>query len=120
MSVMRFQAVKVKISAGHHLDNHPVCGRQHGHEYAVMVTFSGVPPDDNWGELLTPDKIDTIKGVIAEFNGRDVNVMMPTAPATPFNLATYWLERLTMSGAVRVEVHESGTDKVGIAERLTG
>lgn len=108
--------VRHAISAGHHLKGHPLCERVHGHEYMVRVHVEGESEAKWWGQTLPFEKIEAIRDVISELNFRDLNAMMGGSVPSVQGIANYLMARLSLLGATKVEVDESGTGLSAIAE----
>jgi 6-pyruvoyl-tetrahydropterin synthase len=120
MSVTTTYTKHVGFPASHVLAKHPVCGKSHGHQYTVSVTFSGPPLKDNWGLPATDETMGRAMAIVRELAYRDLNQMIPAGTPSVAGIAAYLLERLRVLGVIAVKVHESDTDIEGTAEYLSG
>lgn len=96
-----------RMPAGHSLVGHPMCGRSHGHDFTIEVTFRGEPTSDHW--MLPCDPIATaaqVDALVAELAGKQLNEMIPMGTPSMHGLALYAWERLVMvtSGLASIEV----------------
>lgn len=85
----------VKLSAAHHLPNHPgKCKFHHGHNYKVEVTCKG-PIDLDTGMVKDFGDIETdCEAIILVYDHTDLNVSIPEMLTTAENLASFWLGAL--------------------------
>lgn len=82
------------FSASHIVDGHSVCGKLHGHRWAVDVTVEGqISPKTGYvvdhGELA-----EALQSVVDELDRRDLNAMLPGVVPVPEGVAGYIRERL--------------------------
>lgn len=85
-----------RFEAAHHIDEHSVCGGNHGHDWSIAVTVAGgLDPKEIYvvdsGELAA-----ALRNVVDEFRGRDLNDMLPGVVTTPEGVGLYVRERLIL------------------------
>lgn len=118
MPVSISHSLRIRFGASHLLEGHPTCGRVHGHQYAVVVTFGGSPNREAWGSPVTWDKAQAVGSIVDEFRNRHINDMLPAGFPSVDGLASYLLERTRIHGVTKVEVHESDTNATGTSEYI--
>jgi len=84
----------VPFFAGHVIPGHSTCGRQHGHDWSVAVSLeSSLNPQD--GLVVEHGAFQhAVEELVAEFNGRNINDLLPGVLPTPEGIAQYVHERL--------------------------
>lgn len=95
-------AKKVRISAGHHIPNHPgKCKNPHGHNYVVEVEAHCLDRDFNRETGMVKDFYEIskdLKEIVEYYDHKDLNEefapikMLTTAE----NLAAFWLNELKL------------------------
>ena len=118
MPVAISHSVRIRFGASHLIEGHPTCGRMHGHQYTVVMTFGGFPNREAWGSPVTYADAQTVGSIVDEFRDRHINDMLPAGFPSVDGLASYLLERTRMHGVTKVEVHESDTSVTGTAEYI--
>jgi len=84
------------FSASHVVQNHPRCGRMHGHRWRVEVEITA-GQDPATGELLgLPELADAVEQLASELDREHINDMLPGTAATPAGVALGFRERLAM------------------------
>ena len=106
----------ITFAAGHQLVHHATCDKVHGHSYAVSITWTGLPLNDNFGLLMSVVKHDAAVDVVRELADRYLNDMIPVGYPSVSGVAAYLLERTRILGVTKVEVHESDTNVTGTSE----
>lgn len=95
------------FDAGHTLSDGPCGDKDHGHRYAVTVTWrrEGYPATDLEQWMIDAGKVLDLR---AELHLRSLNKMLGAAEPNVFGVASFFMERLALNTQViKVEVHES-------------
>lgn len=113
--------VVLSFGAGHKLEiGDHLCGaHNHGHLYAIEVTFDreGYPDKDlvDW----TRQRSKTLD-LVMELKNRELNKMLGAQVPNVFGVASFFMERLAINEPVnRVEVYEDSNGPVARIERDT-
>ena len=86
-----------EFHAAHHIENHPRCGKTHGHSYQLRVEIEVVKPEDLWIDFH--DIADVVDKTVAIYDHTDMGHM--TAETLAENLrkeiATEMFAKLAMT-----------------------
>lgn len=93
-----------QFAAGHSIVGHPRCRHQHGHDWTIRATISGLRNVDEQGQFA--DKLDLF---VNEIRGKSLNDLNPAGSPTAGGVAMWAWERLVMSvpGLDSIEVSTS-------------
>lgn len=88
--------VRGDFNASHIVEGHKSCERLHGHLWEVEASVSGeVSPKT--GMVVDCSELDkALTAILAEFDNRHLNDMLPGVHPTPEGVASYIRERLIM------------------------
>ena len=95
------------FDAGHTVDNEHCGDKPHGHRYTVTALWAreGFPSADieRWWQYSR--KLDELR---KELSRRDLNKMLGAQEPNVFGVASFFMERLSLTtNVIEVEVHES-------------
>jgi 6-pyruvoyl-tetrahydropterin synthase len=93
-----------QFAAGHSIVGHPLCRHQHGHDWTIEVTVSGLRNIDEQG--LVRAKLNDF---VDECRGKNLNDLNPAGTPSVQGLAMWAWERLVlgMSGLESIRVSTS-------------
>lgn len=89
--------VRGKFAASHVVTGHSKCGRLHGHDWFVEATVSG-QIDQKTGMVVDFGEIqESLSQILAEFDRKHINDMLPGASPTHEGIAAYIRERIVLN-----------------------
>jgi len=93
-----------QFPAGHSLVDHPLCRHQHGHDWTITATISGLR--DQGEQVEFARLLDLF---VSELRGKNLNDLNPAGTPTVQGVAMWAWERLAMSvpGLDSIEVSTS-------------
>jgi len=94
-----------QFAAGHSLVGHPLCRHQHGHDWTITVTVSGIKSIDEQGLIRSK-----LGDFVDECRGKNLNELNPAGTPSVQGIAMWAWERLVM-GIPNLESIEISTSE---------
>jgi 6-pyruvoyl-tetrahydropterin synthase len=92
-----------QFAAGHSIVDHPLCRHQHGHDWTITVTVSGLQNIEEQGAIRS-----RLNAFVDELRGKNLNDLNPAGTPSVQGIAMWAWERLVM-GIPRLEAIEVST-----------
>lgn len=94
-----------QFAAGHSIVGHPLCRHQHGHDWTITVTASGILTIDAQGDIQA-----RLNAFVDELRGKNLNDLNPAGTPSVQGIAMWAWERLAMGfpslESIEVSTHD--------------